>query len=140
MRNIWQGLVVVVAASVVGCADRATAPAVLTLEAAQEAVDRTVTAVNWELRDLWTAGGRDVVVWVRLTDETAPRFFLVQQGAGGVGVVAARHREAVVRLLAQLDRDLAQLWALGGRDQIVSAQQEATLPPHYFRLPQARAS
>lgn len=45
---------------------------------------------------------------------------------------ATRRFDAAIEALgwAQVD-----LWALGGRDVVVSVQLDSTLAPHYFRLP-----
>lgn len=45
---------------------------------------------------------------------------------------ATRRFDAAIEALgwAQVD-----LWALGGRDIVVSVQLDSTLAPHYFRLP-----
>ena len=121
---------------VAGCGG-ATAPDVpMTVREAEVQVDAAVTPVNWAVQDAWLVGGRDLLVWVQIDTARAPQLFQVVRDGPIIDAIAlARHRAAFARALPALQRATELLWALGGRDVIVSAEGTASSPPHYFRLP-----
>lgn len=133
MRRMMMAIGLVLVA---GCS-RATEPtAPLTVRDAEVQVDAAVTPVNWAVQDAWLVGGRDLLVWVQIDTAVAPRLFqVVRDGPVTDAAALARHRAVFAQALPALQRAADLLWALGGRDVLVSAEGTLVSPPHYFRLP-----